>query len=85
MPERCRFHGLVIAMYHNEHGAPHFHVIYAEHEVTIEIETEHIHGWLPRRIHALALEWSRQHRAELLDNWCRGRRGEALYRIRPLE
>ena len=85
MPELCRFHGLVITMYHNEHGVPHFHVAYAEYEVTIEIETERVHGSLPRRILALALEWSRLHRAELLDNWRRARGGVALVRIRPLE
>ena len=85
MPELCRFHGLVITMYHNEHGVPHFHVVYAEYEATIEIETERVHGSLPRRILALALEWARLHRAELLDNWRRARRGAPLSRIDPLE
>ena len=48
MPELCRFHGLVITTYHNEHGVPHFHVVYAECDATIEIETERVHGSLPR-------------------------------------
>lgn len=25
MPEICRFQGIRITMYHNEHGLPHFH------------------------------------------------------------
>ena len=85
MPELCRFHGLVIYMYHNEHGVPHFHAVFAEHEAAIEIETGRVHGWLPRPIHRMAPEWSLLHRAELLENWRRARRGAPLDRIDPLE
>ncbi len=85
MPELCRFHGLVITMYHREHGVPHFHAIYAEFEATIEIESGRVHGMLPQRVLGLALEWCLLHRAELLDNWRRARHGAPLYRIDPLE
>ena len=44
MPELCRFHGLVITMYHNEHGVPHSHVRYTEVKATMEIESERVHG-----------------------------------------
>lgn len=44
MPEISRFLGIVIGMYYNEHGVPHFHAVYGEFEATIEIETEIVHG-----------------------------------------
>ena len=42
MPELCRVHGLVITMYHNKHGVPHFHVRYTEVKPTIAIESERV-------------------------------------------
>jgi serine/threonine protein kinase len=53
MPEISRFLGIVIGMFFNEHGVPHFHAVYGEHEATIEIESERVHGHLPRRVLAL--------------------------------
>lgn len=85
MPEISRFLGIVIGMFYNEHGVPHFHAVYGEYEATIEIESERIHGRLPPRAQALALEWMRLHRAELLEDWRRARAGEPLVRIPPLE
>jgi hypothetical protein len=85
MPEISRFLGIVIAMYHNEHGPAHFHVFYGGRKATIEIESERIRGDIPPRIANLALEWARLHRAELLENWRRARAGEVLVRIPPLE
>lgn len=85
MPEISRFLGIVIGMFYNEHGVPHFHAVYGDAEATIEIETERIHGHLPRRALALVLEWTRVHRTDLLENWRRARAGEPLVRIPPLE
>jgi hypothetical protein len=45
MPEISRFLGIVIGMFYNEHGVAHFHAVYGEHEVTIEIESERVHGY----------------------------------------
>jgi hypothetical protein len=42
-------------------------------------------GALPRRVHALVVEWAMLHRAELRENWQRAERGEALEPIAPLE
>ena len=85
MPEISRFLGIVIGMFYNEHGIPHFHAVYGDAEATIEIETERIHGYLPRRALALVLEWNRVHRTDLLENWRRARAGEPLVKIPPLE
>ena len=85
MPEISRFLGIVIGMFYNEHGVAHFHAVYGEHEATIEIESERVHGQLPPRVLALTLEWSRLHRAELLEDWRRARAGDPLVHIPPLE
>jgi uncharacterized protein DUF2442/uncharacterized protein DUF4160 len=39
LPRLSSFYGIVIAMYHREHGRPHFHAGYAEHRATIAIDT----------------------------------------------
>jgi hypothetical protein len=85
MPEISRFLGIVIGMFYSEHGAPHFHAVYGEHEVSVEIETGRVHGSFPPRARGLVLEWSRLHRQELLDDWERARAGQPLRRIAPLE
>jgi len=51
-----------------------------------EIETiEVLRGKLPRRAHALVVEWTTLHRAELAENWDRARQGLALESIEPLD
>lgn len=47
MPEISRFLGIVIGVFYNEHGVPHFHAVYGEFDTTVEIESEHVHGHLP--------------------------------------
>ena len=39
MPELSRFLGIVIGMFYREHGVPHFHAVYGEHEISVEVET----------------------------------------------
>lgn len=85
MPEICRFLGIVIGMFYGEHGVPHFHAVYGEHEVSVEIETGTVHGEFPPRALQLVLEWAELHRAELLENWRLARQGQPLRRIAPLE
>ena len=49
MPELSRFLGIVIAMYYRDHAPPHFHAIYGDAEVTIEIATGNVNGQFPKR------------------------------------
>lgn len=85
MPRISRFRGISVAMYYNDHAPPHFHVKYAEHEATIEIDSLlYLEGKLPRRIYRLALEWAVQHRPELHTNWELARQGAPLNPIQPL-
>lgn len=85
MPEISRFLGIVIGMFYREHGVPHFHAVYGEHEATIEVESGRVHGFFPPRALSLVREWAHLHRNELLDNWQRARARQPLRRIEPLE
>ncbi|MGH2362304.1 MAG: DUF4160 domain-containing protein [bacterium] len=85
MPEISRFLGIVIGMFYSEHGVAHFHAVYGEHEISVEIETGTIQGEFPPRALRLVLEWTNLHTQELLENWQLARQGQPLKRIAPLE
>jgi len=54
-------------MFWREHGPPHFHAIYGEHEAVIDIRELRVTcGALPRRALALVLEWGAEYREKLL-------------------
>ena len=40
--------GIIVAMYHREHFPPHFHAIYGEYDIVVEIETGVVQGRFPR-------------------------------------
>jgi hypothetical protein len=85
MPEISRFLGIIIAMYYRDHAPPHFHAIYGEFEVTVEIGSGTVNGQMPRRALAHVQEWRELHRQELLDTWALARASRPLPRIEPLE
>jgi len=70
MPTISMFYGILIRMYWNDHAPPHFHVEYGEYRAQFLIETLVLsRGQLPRRAHALVLEWAAMHRNELMEDW----------------
>ena len=85
MPELSRFLGIVIGMFYREHGVAHFHAVYGEHEISVEVVSGRIHGQFPPRALKLVLEWRDLHRAELLENWQLAKQGQPLKPISPLE
>ncbi|MBX3329632.1 MAG: DUF4160 domain-containing protein [Nitrospira sp.] len=86
MPEICRFLGIIITMYFNEHNPPHFHARYGDHRAEIAIETlSIIAGRLPPRVLGLVMEWAALRRQELMEDWELARRQVELKRIAPLE
>ena len=86
MPRISEFFGIIIYMYYNDHLPPHFHAEYGEHEAIYEIDTLDVrHGSLPRRAHALVVEWASLHRSELRDDWERARLEKPLTGIEGLE
>jgi len=85
VPELSRFFGIVIGMFYDEHGPPHFHARYGEYKISVEIETGAAVGSFPPRALSLVRDWARLHELELIANWRRAREGEPLDRIAPLE
>ncbi len=66
MPELSRFLGIVIGMFPREHPPPHFHAVYAEYQITVDIRSGVVHGDFPKRALRLVLEWLDLHEDELL-------------------
>ncbi len=86
MPTISTFFGIVIQMFWREHAPPHFHALYAEYEVEIDIRTlEILRGALPRRALALVLEWAAAHRKELMEDWELCQAKQLPKKIQPLE
>lgn len=85
MPEISRFLGIVIAMYYREHLPAHFHAIYGDFEITVNIESGTVVGAFPPRALSLVEAWRCLHRAELMNAWNLARAGMPLPRIAPLE
>lgn len=86
MPRISEFFGIVIYMYYNDHQPSHFHAEYAEDEAVYEIDTLGIlRGELPRRAHAMVVEWASRHRPELREDWDLARRQLPLKSIDPLD
>jgi hypothetical protein len=70
MPEICRFLGIIITMYFDEHNPPHFHVRYNDYQAVVEIKTLNLlAGKLPARVRGLIEEWAEQHQDKLLEMW----------------
>ena len=86
MPRISEFFGIAIYMYYNDHWPAHFHALYGEAEAVYNIDSlEILRGHLPRRAHALVLEWATLHRIELRTNWERAREMAPLEQIAPLD
>ena len=70
MPEICRFLGIVITMYFNEHEPAYVHVSYNEYRGTFDLNTLNIRdGSVPAKVRGLVEEWVELHQAELIEMW----------------
>ena len=85
MPRVSEFFGVVVSMYHREHGPPHFHALHKGQEVVMSLTGVVLKGRLSPRALRLVREWAALHHRELRRNWLRARRGLDLGRIAPLE
>jgi Domain of unknown function (DUF4160) len=85
LPEISRFLGIIIAMYYRDHRPPHFHAIYGDYEVVVNIENGVIEGRFPRRAVSLVLEWYELHREEPMEDWLLAEQRKPLKKIAPLE
>jgi len=81
MPEICRFLGIIITMYFDEHNPPHFHVRYNEYRASFEISSLNvISGSVPAKVRGLVEEWAELHKDELLRMW----NLKDFHKIKPL-
>jgi hypothetical protein len=86
MPEICRFFGIVVAMYYEDHTPPHFHARYAGHRARFALgPVRLLSGSLSPRVMGLIMEWAVMHEIEILEDWELARRGKSLKPIQPLE
>ncbi len=85
MPLISKFFGIAVSMNYNEHNPPHFHAIYQDQEVSIEIQTGIVQGRMSRRALRMLFEWSEKHKDELMVNWELARNRKKLNRIEPLK
>ena len=86
MPEICRFLGIIIAVFYDDHNPPHFHVRYEEFKAIVNIKDLTLKtGKLPPRVLGLVVEWAALHREELLKEWDLAREQKPLFAIDPLK
>ena len=82
MPTVSQFFGISVRLYYTDHPPLHVHAVYQDFEAKLAIETgEVLEGRLPAPVLRIAREWTRAHRAELIENWQRAREELPLERI----
>jgi hypothetical protein len=70
MPTFFTIDGIKIDLYYNDHIPPHFHAIYAEHEVLIEIDTLKVYrGSLPKAQEKKVKKWAKANQKQLKEIW----------------
>lgn len=85
MPRLSHFYGISVYMYFGDHAPPHVHAVYGGDEALLRIDDGSVvRGGLPRTAARLVKAWMAAHRDELLANWERAQRAEALFPIEPL-
>jgi hypothetical protein len=86
MPEICRFFGIVIRMYFDDHNPPHFHAEYGDDEAWININTLAVfQGHLSARTLGMVIEWASMHQDELHRDWELARKQQKPEKIQPLD
>jgi hypothetical protein len=86
MPELCRFFGIVIRMFFDEHNPPHIHVEYQGNKAVLDFSGNVLRGDLKSRT-ALKLvrEWIDLRFADLDADWQLAEAGREVNKIAPLD
>jgi len=85
VPEICRFLGIVIKMFFEDHGPPHFHAIYGDREAVFAVDSlELIEGNLPPRVKGLVIEWASSNHQQLRENWELMAKHQKFKKMKPL-
>jgi PHD/YefM family antitoxin component YafN of YafNO toxin-antitoxin module len=72
MPTLVQLGNVKIQVFSNDHNPPHFHVVSAEFEALVSMDTlEVIRGRVSRRVLETARQWARENMEVLRDEWHR--------------
>ena len=85
MSEICRFYGIIILMFADDHNPPHFHVRYGDKRAVISIKKGIVTGQMSRKELAKIYTWMDLHYDEIMNNWNRLKDGQEPLPIKPLE
>ncbi len=86
MPEICRFYGIIIAMFFDDHNPPHFHARYGGNNAVIAINNLSVlEGKIPPRALNMVIEWAKSHQGELLKDWELAKSHQNPEKIEPLK
>jgi hypothetical protein len=86
MPEICRFFGIIIRMYFDEHNPPHLHAEYQGAKAVFDFNGNVLKGGLNSKTATkLVREWIDLYSIDLGKDWELARAGKKLNKISPLE
>lgn len=86
MPEICRFFGIIIRMFYDEHEPPHFHVEFQGNKAVFDFSGNIMHGNINSRTATkLVREWIDLRRKELEEDWALSKAGKQINKIAPLD
>jgi hypothetical protein len=85
MPELCRFFGIIIRMFFDEHDPPHFHAEYQGRKAVFDFNGNILKGTLNSRTATkLVREWVDLRLVELQEDWNLAKTGREIRKIEPL-
>lgn len=86
MPEICRFFGIIISMFFDEHDPPHFHAEYQGNKAVFNFNGNVMKGTLNSKTATrLVREWIDLRLDHLMEDWELARVGKEVKKIAPLE
>lgn len=85
MPEICRFFGIIIRMFYDEHDPPHLHAEYQGKKAVFDFHGNMFKGNLDSRTAVkLVRDWIDIHSKELETAWGAARNYQEIKKIEPL-
>ena len=86
MPEICRFFGIIVRMFFDEHDPEHIHVEYQGKKAVFDLAGNMTKGDLGSRTAIrLVREWIDLHAEEIREDWKLARAGKEVKKIAPLQ
>jgi hypothetical protein len=86
MPEICRFFGIIIRMFFDEHDPSHFHAEYQGNKAVFDFNGNVMKGTLNSKTATkLVREWIDLSLEALKEDWELARAGKEVKKIAPLE